>query len=37
LITLTKRIRQALREDRFLEFKEEVYQEYGLYDNDKDF
>jgi queuine tRNA-ribosyltransferase len=37
LITLTKRIRQALKEDRFLEFKEEVYQEYGLYDNDKDF
>ncbi len=37
LITLTKRIRQALKEDRFLEFKEEVYKEYGLYDNDKDF
>ncbi|HKM29811.1 MAG TPA: tRNA guanosine(34) transglycosylase Tgt [Bacilli bacterium] len=37
LITLTKRIRQALKEDRFLEFKAEVYQEYGLYDNDKDF
>ncbi|MDD3171794.1 MAG: tRNA guanosine(34) transglycosylase Tgt [Bacilli bacterium] len=37
LLTLTKNIRQAIKEDRFLEFKEEVYREYGLNDNDKDF
>lgn len=37
LINLTANIRQAIKEDRFLEFKEEVYQKYGLYDSEKDF
>ncbi len=37
LLRLTEGIRNAIREDRFLEFKEEVYKEYGLNDNDKDF
>jgi queuine tRNA-ribosyltransferase len=30
-------IREAIKEDRFLEFKNEFYQKYGLNDNDKDF
>jgi queuine tRNA-ribosyltransferase len=30
-------IRQAIKEDRFLEFKEEFYEKYGLNNNDKDF
>lgn len=37
LIELTAHIREAIREDRFLAYKEEVYRMYGLYDNDKDF
>ena len=37
LLRLTEGIREAIRNDRFLEFKEEVYKEYGLYDSDKDF
>lgn len=37
LLRLTEGIRQAIREDRFLEFKEKVYREYGLNDSDKDF
>lgn len=37
LIELTAHIREAIREDRFLAYKEEVYRTYGLYDNDKDF
>ncbi len=37
LVKLTEGIRKAIREDRFLEFKEKVYKEYGLNENDKDF
>jgi queuine tRNA-ribosyltransferase len=37
LLNLTKNIRQAIKEDRFLEYKEQVYQEYGLHFSDKDF
>lgn len=37
LVDLTANIRQAIKEDRFLEFKEQVYREYGLNNNDKDF
>lgn len=37
LTELTKNIRQAILEDRFYEFKEKVYQEYGLYESEKDF
>ena len=32
-----KNIRKAIKEDRFLEFKEEFYEKYGLNDNEKDF
>lgn len=37
LVKLTENIRKAIKEDRFLEFKEQVYRDYGLNDNDKDF
>lgn len=37
LVNLTNGIREAIREDRFLEFKKQVYEDYGLNDNDKDF
>ncbi len=37
LVDLTANIRQAIREDRFIEYKNKVYQDYGLYDNEKDF
>lgn len=37
LIDLTKNIREAIRNDTFLEFKEKVYKEYGLDKNEKDF
>lgn len=37
LLRLTEGIREAIKNDRFMEFKEEVYKEYGLYDSDKDF
>lgn len=37
LLRLTEGIRKAIKEDRFLEFKEEVYREYGLNNSDKDF
>ena len=37
LLRLTEGIREAIKEDRFLEFKEQVYKDYGLNDNDKDF
>lgn len=37
LVDLTTYIRQAIREDRFMEYKNKVYQDYGLYDNEKDF
>jgi len=37
LINLTTNIRKAIKEDRFLEYKEKVYQEYGLNEKDKDF
>lgn len=37
LETLMKNIRIAIKEDRFLEFKEEFYAKYGLNDNEKDF
>ena len=30
-------IREAIKEDRFLEFKAEFYKEYGLNNSDKDF
>ena len=33
---LTEGIREAIKEDRFLEFKEKVYKDYGIKD-DKDF
>ena len=37
LENLMKNIRKAIKEDRFLEFKEEFYEKYGLNDNEKDF
>lgn len=37
LLRLMENIREAIKEDRFLEFKNEFYQKYGLNDNDKDF
>lgn len=37
LLRLTEGIRNAIREDRFLEFKEQVYKDYGLNESDKDF
>lgn len=37
LIKLLEEIRTAISEDRFLEYKEQVYEKYGLYDNEKDF
>lgn len=37
LVNLTEKAREAIKEDRFLEYKKEVYEKYGLNDNDKDF
>lgn len=37
LVKLTENIRKAIEEDRFLEFKEQVYREYGLDSSNKDF
>jgi queuine tRNA-ribosyltransferase len=37
LVRLTENIRLAIKEDRFLEFKEQVYEDYGLNKMDKDF
>ena len=37
LMDLMKNIRAALKEDRFLQFKHQFYEQYGLYDNEKDF
>lgn len=37
LLHLMENIRKAIKEDRFLEFKKEFYEKYGLNDNDKDF
>ena len=37
LLNLMENIRKALREDRFLEFKQEFYEKYGLDKSDKDF
>lgn len=37
LVNLTTNIRKAILEDRFLEFKEQVYKDYGLNEKDKDF
>lgn len=37
LINLTTNIRKAIKEDRFLEYKEKVYKDYGLNEKDKDF
>jgi len=37
LVKLADNIRQAIKEDRFLEFKEQVYRDYGLNDSYKDF
>ncbi len=37
LLRLTEGARKAIKEDRFLEYKEQVYKEYGLNESDKDF
>lgn len=37
LLRLTENIREAIRNDRFMEYKEQVYREYGLHFSDKDF
>lgn len=37
LLNLMQNIRKAIKEDRFLAFKNAFYQKYGLYDNEKDF
>ena len=37
LLNLMKNIREAIKEDRFLEFKAEFYEKYGLNESDKDF
>ncbi len=37
LIKLTENIRKAIQEDRFYEYKEKVYRDYGLHDSNKDF
>jgi len=37
LLNLMENIRNAIREDRFLEFKREIYEKYGLNKSDKDF
>ncbi|OPZ34002.1 MAG: Queuine tRNA-ribosyltransferase [Tenericutes bacterium ADurb.BinA124] len=37
LLRLTENIRQAIKEDRFLEYKQQVYRDYGLHFSDKDF
>ena len=37
LQNLMRNIRLAIKEDRFLEFKEEFYQKYGLNESDRDF
>ena len=37
LVHLMEGIRDAIKNDRFLEFKEQVYKEYGLNESDKDF
>ena len=37
LLNLMENIRQAIKEDRFIEFKKEFYEKYGLNNNDKDF
>ena len=37
LLKLMENIRKAIKEDRFLEFKEEFYEKYGLNNSDKDF
>ena len=37
LLWLAERIREAIANDEFYRLKEEIYREYGLYDNEKDF
>ena len=37
LLNLMTQIRKAIKEDCFLEFKEEFYQKYGLYEKESDF
>ncbi len=37
LVNLTEKARKAIEEDRFPEYKKEVYQKYGLNENNKDF
>ena len=37
LLRLMENIREAIKEDRFLEFKKEFYEKYGLNDNDKNY
>ena len=37
LVDLTTKAREAIKEDRFLEYKKEVYEKYGLNNNEKDF
>ena len=37
LVNLTTKAREAIKEDRFMEYKKQVYEQYGLNDNEKDF
>lgn len=37
LVNLTTKAREAIKEDKFLEYKKKVYEQYGLNDNSKDF
>ena len=37
LLTLMREIRQAIMEDRLLDFRDEFFERYGLHDNDKGF
>lgn len=37
LLSLMRQVRQAIRDDRLLDFKEEFFDQYGLHDNNKGF
>lgn len=37
LLNLMRRVRQAIREDRLLDFRQTFFEQYGLFDNDKGF
>ncbi|MEB3102036.1 tRNA guanosine(34) transglycosylase Tgt [Ferviditalea candida] len=37
LLDLMRKVRQAIREDRLLDFRDEFFAEYGLFDNEKGF